>query len=90
MKNQDEEKRKSLYTDLGIFLQMVLSVCTLIMGIFSLFEKELFLVCEIILVFLLFLLAYNNQKVYKRNFMTYGYAFVGFLLFMAVIWEILF
>lgn len=90
MQAKNEVKKKKIGTDLHIFLQMVLSVCVLIMAIFSIFEKEFWIVCESILGILMFLLAYNNQKVYKRNFMTYGYLIVGILIMISIIWEIFF
>lgn len=90
MQPQNKMKRKSLFTDLNIFLQMILSVCVLIMGIFSLFEKELWIVVEGILGVLMFLLAYNNQKVYKRNFMTYGYFLFGLFIMINIFLEIFF
>lgn len=63
-----------------MLLQIGLAIFLISFGIGSLFCKELYLVCQIIIGLLMFVIAYNNHKIYKRKYMTAVYLGLGIVI----------
>ena len=63
-----------------MLLQITLAIFAITFAIASIFEKELFLICELLVGLLMFVIAYNNQKVYKRKYMTIVYLGLGIVI----------
>lgn len=68
-----------------LLLQISLAIFILTFGLMSCFERELFVVCESLVGVLMFILAYNNQKVFKRKYMTYVYAGFGIAILASLL-----
>lgn len=71
------------WTQITMLLQITLGIFTITFAIASMFENELFMICEILVGLLMFVIAYNNQKVYKRKYMTAVYAGLGIIIIAA-------
>lgn len=67
-----------------LLFQIALIIFIISFGILSIFNKELFIVCEVLMSVMMFVLAFNNQKVYKRKYMTYVYILFGILLLVSL------
>ncbi len=78
MKNRKIEM--DVIHQITMLLQIALSIFLLSFGVASLFSKELYMVCQIIIGVLMFVIAYNNQTVYKRKYMTYIYLGLGIVI----------
>lgn len=66
-----------------MLLQIVLAIFVVTFGIASLFQRELFIICEILVGLSMFVIAYNNQKIYKRKYMTAIYIGLGIVIIAA-------
>lgn len=80
-----EEKMKNkvdieVWQSITLLLQVVLGVFCITFAIAGVFEKELFMICEILVGLLMFTIAYNNHKLYKRKYMTAVYAGLGVIM----------
>ena len=65
---------------LGINIQIVVTIIVAVLGVLSLFLKQLFPFFQLTMAMDLFLLAYNNHKVYQRKKITLMYIMCGILL----------
>jgi len=63
-----------------LLLQITLSIYVVSFAIMSIFEKELFVISEILIGLLMFVIAYNNHKLYKRKYMTAVYIGFGIII----------
>jgi len=63
-----------------MLLQVSLGIFAITFAIASIFEKELFMICELLVGILMFAIAYNNQKIYKRKYMTIIYIGLGIVI----------
>lgn len=63
-----------------MLLQIALAIFLVSFGVASLFCKELYLICQIIIGLLMFVIAYNNQTIYKRKYMTAIYLGLGIVI----------
>ena len=70
-------------TSITLLLQAVLGIYVLTFGISGLFQPELFKISEILVGLLLFIIAYNNHKIYKRNYITFVYLGLGIVVIAA-------
>jgi len=61
-------------------IQVVLSILLLIIGLITLFKRELFPILEIIIGIDLLCLSYNNQKLFKRKELTTTYLVFGIIV----------
>ena len=52
-----------------LLLQITLYIYVITFAIAAMFEKELFIISEILVGLLMFVIAYNNHKMYKRKYM---------------------
>lgn len=67
-----------------LLFQIALIVFIISFGILSIFNKDLFIICEVLISVMMFVLVFNNQKVYKRKYMTYVYMLFGILLLVSL------
>lgn len=74
---------------LGIKLQFLVTVVVAIVGIIVIFKDKFFPYFQLAMGIDLFLLAYNNAKVYQRNKMTLIYVGVGVLLICSAVLALL-
>ena len=65
---------------LGVTLQFIVTIFVVVMGVLSLFFDDIFPIFEIIMAVDLFLMAYNNVKIYKQAHLTIIYIAVGIFL----------
>ena len=63
-----------------MLLQISLAIFLIAFGIASFFEKELFIISQILIGLLMFVIAYNNHKIYKRKYMTPIYFGLGIVI----------
>ena len=80
-----EEKMKNklevnTIEQITMLLQITLAIFLVMFGVASFFEAELFLICQILIGLLMFVIAYNNQKIYKRKYMTPIYIGLGIVI----------
>lgn len=66
--------------NLGLFIQLILLIISIILLIMMAFIPELNLVVESTLALLLFTIAYNNHTIYKRKYLTFIYILAGILV----------
>ena len=67
---------------LGINIQIVVTIIVAVLGVLSLFLKQLFPFFYFVMAMDLFLLAYNNHKVYQRKKITLMYIVCGIILIL--------
>lgn len=75
----------NIINQVTMLLQIILGIFALSFGIMGMFERELFFVAEVLVGILMFVLAYNNQKVYKRRFMTVVYNVLGIIILASIL-----
>lgn len=68
-----------------MLLQIALAIYILSFAVASMFEKEFFVVCELLVGILMFTIAYNNQTIYKRKYMTAIYTGLGLVIIASVL-----
>ena len=74
---------------LGIKLQFLVTVVVAIVGVIAIFKNKFFPYFQLAMGFDLFLLAYNNAKVYQKNKMTLIYVVFGILLICSALLALL-
>lgn len=74
-----KNKKKKYISNDGLYLQAILSACTILLTIMSQFVKEFSTSLGVILSMLLFTMAYNNQTSYAKENRTMIYVILGFL-----------
>lgn len=80
-----EEKMKNkleinTIEQITMLLQIALAIFLVSFGVASLFVAELFIICQVLIGLLMFIIAYNNQKIYKRKYMTPIYLGLGIII----------
>lgn len=70
---------------LTLLLQLSLMVFILTFAVMSCFVAEFFVCFEALVAIMMFILAYNNQKIYKRKYMTWVYLMFGIVI-LATLW----
>lgn len=83
--NKNGKADIKIFSNIGIFTQIILIVLLIYFLIIYLFIPQLYIVIEYILSFLLFVMSYNNLKIYKRKGMTITYFIVGIILLVTTI-----
>ena len=63
-----------------MLLQVTLAIFLVAFGIASFFERELFIVSQILIGLLMFVIGYNNHRIYKRKYMTPVYIGLGIVI----------
>lgn len=69
----------------SIIVQIALVVVAVMLGIVSIFNNNFTMFFEISLGFLLFVLAYNNEIIFKRKGLTYIYIIAGIILITMIV-----
>lgn len=86
---KDIKKKNALDIDLmyqlTLLLQVSLGVFIITFGVMTCFVTELFVICEALVAIMMFILAYNNQKVYKRKYMTWVYLIFGIVILASLL-----
>lgn len=79
------------FKNISLYVQMFLIIC-----LFGVFIASLFIDSDIILLIiygvlalLMLIMAYNNQKFYKRKYMTYIYLVISVILIGSIVVELL-
>lgn len=70
---------------ISLFVQFVLLVAVIILSICTLFVCELNLVLQSLVALLLFTMAYNNCKVFKRKGVTILYVLAGATILLTLV-----
>ena len=63
-----------------MLLQISLAIFLVAFGVASLFERELFIISQILIGLLMFVIGFNNHKIYKRKYMTPIYLGLGIVI----------
>jgi hypothetical protein len=71
--------------NLGLLVQTVLLVSLIYAFILTLFMSEFKVLLNIVLALTLFIMAYNNQTIYKKTGMTICYSIGGIICLLKVI-----
>ena len=66
--------------DTGLMIQFILIFWVLVFSIITLIEQSFFMGMEILISLTLFVMAYNNHKVFKRKYLTLIYIVVALIL----------
>lgn len=78
----EESKVLSKKKVFAIYLQLFLTVVTVVLLAFYIFTKNLLVVFQISLGLDLIVMAYNNQSIYQRKYLTIVYALIGIVLIL--------
>lgn len=70
-----------------MLLQITLAIFLISFGIASIFENELIKICQILIGLLMFVIGYNNYKVYKRKYMTPIYIGLGIIIILTIFFK---
>ena len=89
MEKSYNENGHLVIKNLSIYLQMIFVGLIIIFGIIYLFIPEILVLLELSLVAFLFISAYNNKQIYKKNVMTFVYALAGILYLISIILEVI-
>lgn len=91
MNNVEVIEIKSLnYKKIALYTQIVLSLLLLIFGVITMFFNSDFMpVVYILLSLVLFIMAWNNYKIYKRKYITVIYLLFGIVTLISFILELL-
>ena len=73
---------KKNLNEIGLLIQSILAVFLLAFTIMSIFESSFLILTEILVAFMMFVMAYNNHKTFKRKGITYAYIIVGALMLL--------
>ena len=75
---------KTKNNDVGLMVQFILIFLILVFSIISLFEKSFFWEMELIVSLTLLVMAYNNQKTFKRKNLTFVYMVCSLLILLSL------
>ena len=75
-----KKKERNVYPFL--YVQLFLTFLTLILGVISIFKKEIFGYFELSLSLVIFDMGLNNKLIYKRAYLTLFYLGIGLFLFV--------
>lgn len=93
MKNIETVEIKTFsFKRISLYIQLFLVVCVFITLLISFFVKNTELITNIlyfILSLTMFIMAYNNEKFYKRKFLTYIYSAFGVILIISMVVSLL-
>ena len=76
--------------EVGLLVQVVLMELLLIFGIINIITDVFMPAFYAIIVMIMFTMAYNNQKFYKRKYMTGIYSIVGLFVLITTLVEYVF
>ncbi len=80
-----EKKQNKIHEGniIGVTLQFIVTIIVVVMGILSLFFDNIFPIFEIVMAIDLFIMAFNNYKIYKKAHLTIIYIAVGIFLIIS-------
>lgn len=84
---ESKEKKTNVINSFNIVfvdIQIVLTVLTVILSIVVLFHRDMMKLFQLSLGCCLLMMAYNNQKIYKRKNITIVYVMVGIILLVCL------
>ena len=87
MKTKIVDLKEYRSEEVGLLTQAVLTEMLIIFGILTLFLKEMMLTFYAIIVMIMFNMAYNNVKFYKKKYMTSIYIIVGLFVLITTLLE---
>ncbi|NLL44040.1 MAG: hypothetical protein GX247_00015 [Mollicutes bacterium] len=70
---------------IGLLIQCILVFFVIVYIIISAFESVFLIPTQIITSLLMFVMAYNNHKIFKSKGMTYAYLITGIIILLIVI-----
>ncbi len=70
---------------IGLIYQLMFSVATIIVLVFSLIEREFQALVNLMLAFLMFGMAYNNFQIYHRRYFTAIYLIIAVACLLLVL-----
>ena len=76
--------------EVGLLTQAVLTELVIIFAVISMLSEEFMPAFYSVMTMLLFNLAYNNKKIYKRKYMTSIYVITGIFVLITTIVEYIF
>ena len=76
--------------EVGLLVQVVLTELVIIFGIFNLISDALLPAFYAILSMIMFTMAYNNVKIFKKRYMTSIYVIVGIFVAITTLVEYVF
>ena len=76
--------------EVGLFTQAILTELLIIFAIITVISKEFLPAFYAIIVIIMFNMAYNNQKFYKKKYMTGIYVIVGLFVLVTTLLEYVF
>ena len=86
MKNKNEKITE--FNILGVNIQFIITILVVIFGVVVLLTNRFLFVLEILMSIDLFIMAYNNHKIYHRK-ITYLYILIAVILFIVSILSLL-
>lgn len=75
-------QHNSSNNDVGLLIQIILVFFVLVFSIITFFQPIFLVMSEILVAFLMFIMAYNNQKTFKRKGITYVYIITGIIMLL--------
>lgn len=85
--NKKKEEKKSQSNTL-LLIQFILLIILLLVIVASIYIKELDGIKNLLFSLLFAIIAYNNHKIYKRNYFTFLYAFVSVIYLIIMVLNI--
>ena len=76
---------KKQINNIGILIQMILGVIIVLVMIISIFTGLFYTELQILIVPELLVMAYNNQKIYKRKYMSIIYIVLALYILISLI-----
>ena len=86
LKKLTPEKKES---KIGLYAQLLLTLATIVLALLYLIYKDLLIYLQLMLALDMFVIAYNNQKKYKRTFFTLLYIGTGVVILGIVVLNLL-
>lgn len=83
-------KKKKYINNDGLFLQAILSAVVVLLALSSIFVIEFLIPMELMLAFLMFVMAYNNQTTYGKDNRTMIYVICAFVALFSFFFDLLF
>lgn len=77
-------------SEVGLLVQVVLTELMIIFSIISMISEEFWPAFYAIVSMVMFTMAYNNKKIYKKKYMTSVYILVGLFVAITTIVEYIF
>ncbi len=81
---QEQTKKQTTIENVGLLVQSIAVLFVAVYTIIGLIEPEFFKAAKGVIVLTLLILAFNNEKIYKRKFMTLVYILFSILVFTSL------